>query len=96
MLTEERVSEFIGSLNVAIMTGTVTPKEFAAEFVERVGLEAAANIVQKIPPDAVADAVAKTKDGASTLIPTREGRKYVAELWRETAALIGTDVDQPR
>lgn len=88
-VTPEHISQFSTELESAIAGGFITPKKFAEGFIERVGPETVAAIIQAVGPDQLVDAVAATDGSANTAIVTREGRKYVNELWVQAAEILG-------
>ncbi len=87
-LTEESVAKFVEKLDLAISTGIVPPQEFAHEFVKEVGPEVTKQLMSSISPDQLVDAVSQFKEGKSTSITTRDGRKYVENLWTEASKIV--------
>lgn len=87
-ITEEAVKEFAEKLEMAISSEMITPQEFAKGFIEEVGPAVAGKITTSIHPDQFADSIAQHPDGASTQIVTREGRKYLHELWEAIQNLL--------
>jgi hypothetical protein len=85
-VTEEQVARFSEQLESAISSGIVSPGTFAEGFIEETSPETALAIISAIEPDQLVDAVAAQEGAQSTAIVTREGRKYVQELWLEAEA----------
>jgi hypothetical protein len=82
-VTNEQVAKFSERLEEAISSGLVTPAMFADGFIKETSPETTLAIVQAIGPDQLVDAVAQQPGAQSTAIVTREGRKFVHELWAE-------------
>lgn len=82
-VTNEQVAKFSEQLEEAIAGGIVTPAMFADGFIEETSPEITLAIVQAIAPDQLVDAVAQQPGAQATAIITREGRKFVHELWDE-------------
>lgn len=82
-VTNEQVARFSEKLEEAIGSGLVTPAMFAEGFIKETSPETTLAIVQAIGPDQLVDAVAQQPGAQSTAIVTREGRKFVQELWVE-------------
>jgi hypothetical protein len=82
-VTNEQVAMFSEKLEEAIGSGIVTPAMFADGFITETSPETTLAIVQAIGPDQLVDAVAQQPGTESTAIVTREGRKFVQELWVE-------------
>jgi hypothetical protein len=98
-VTNEQVAKFSEKLEEAISSGIVTPAMFADGFIAETSPETTLAIVQAIGPDQLVDAVAQQPGAQSTAIVTREGRKFVQELWAEatqkaTQALQGDVSEQ--
>ena len=89
-ITEEMVGKFAEKLDLAIASGLVTPKTFAQGFLDETGPEVAARILGSIGPDQLVDAVQAQEASAGTAIVTRDGRKYVQELWKEAEKLLAS------
>jgi hypothetical protein len=84
-VTNEQVAKFSEKLEEAIASGLVTPAMFADGFIAETSPETTLAIVQAIGPDQLVDAVAQQPGAQSTAIVTREGRKFVQELWTEAS-----------
>lgn len=82
-VTNEQVARFSEKLEEAISSGIITPAMFADGFIKETSPETTLAIVQAIGPDQLVDAVAQQPAAQSTAIVTREGRKFVHELWVE-------------
>jgi hypothetical protein len=84
-VTNEQVARFSEKLEEAIASGIVTPAMFADGFIAETSPETTLAIVSAIGPDQLVDAVAQQEGAQSTAIVTREGRKFVQELWEEAS-----------
>lgn len=89
-VTSEQVARFSEQLENAISSGIVSPRTFAEAFIEETTPETTLAIVSAVGPDQLVDAVAQQEGAQSTAIVTREGRKFVQQLWVE-ATRIATE-----
>ncbi len=79
-LPPEAVQEFFQNLEMAVQTKAVPPEAFAQQFVERVGVERSAQLVGEVNPGDIIDIV-REAGGDSSAMATRDGYRYVEELW---------------
>lgn len=87
-VTEEQVGQFTEQLEAAIATDVVTPKQFAERFVEEVGLVGVREILSRMGPDQLVNAVQAQPGLQESHIVTRKGRKFVRQLWMEAAQIV--------
>lgn len=87
-ITQEQVASFSEQLEAAIATNVVTPKQFAEGFVQTVGPDAARELLTRMEPDQLVDAIQAQPQLQESHIVTRKGRKFVRQLWIEAAQLI--------
>jgi hypothetical protein len=80
-VTNEQVAHFSEQLEQAISSGVISPAMFADGFIQETSPETTLAIVQAIGPDQLVDAVSQQPGAQQTAIVTREGRKFVRELW---------------
>lgn len=97
-ITDQQAGEFLGHLNMAIATSTraengdwngTPPAQFAEQFIQRVGAHNVRAVVSGLTPEKVLQTVQSAPQGNETAIVTREGRKYVHELWDECKRQTG-------
>lgn len=82
-VTAEQVANFSEQLESAISSGIVSAATFADGFIAQTSPETVLAILQAVGPDQLVDAVAAQDGAQSTAIVTREGRKFVRDLWTE-------------
>lgn len=88
-LNPEHVAEFLQELEGAIRQGVVPPGLFARGFIERVGAQNARSVVSSLSPESLVQVVQAQENGESTAIATRDGQRYVRELWSAVAQQTG-------
>lgn len=93
-ITEEMIASFTQKLDDSISSGLVTPAEFARGFISEVGAETTWRIISSMDADQLVDAVLAHEEAAGTAIVTRDGRKFVQQLWSEAASLVQESVAQ--
>jgi hypothetical protein len=86
-LQPEQVGEFLQELENAIRGGIIPPGLFAQGFIGRVGADVAKSLVGQISPDLITQMVQSQEAGASMAIVTRDGQRYLRDLWAEVARL---------
>lgn len=80
-------AEFISQLETSIRSEVVTPEVFAKGFVDRVGPQQAAMLLQQVPVQNFLESV-EQQSGGATAIVTRDGKKYTRAVWAEAAKLL--------
>jgi hypothetical protein len=94
-IPQEAVGEFINSLEQAIQTRVVDPAGFAQAFVERVGADMTRALLGTYSPSDIVEAIRQSPGGESSGIVTRDGQKYMAELWHRASLLVGAPAPAP-
>lgn len=77
----EHFAQFLQELEIAIRGGVVPPGMFARGFIDKVGKQNAVALLGMFTPDALVASVQAQEQGSSTAIVTRDGQRYVQELW---------------
>lgn len=71
---------FFKKLEVAIENRVVSPETFAIGVIDEIGIEQTANLLQQFSPADIVETAQQLS--ADTRIATRDGQKFVEELWR--------------
>lgn len=85
-IDQEKVLEFVQSLDQAIRAEVVGPQTFAREFLKAAGAETTRALVQSLTAEQFVESVEQS--GMKTVITTRDGRKFIAEAWEEARRLL--------
>jgi len=91
-LKEEDIDKFVASMEMAISSeGAVTEEAFAKNFFDQIGPETARDLIIALQPEVLIEAA---KQKGSAVIPTREGQKFLRNLWQEIAKLVAQSAAQ--
>jgi len=80
------IIKFFEKLDGAIRNKVLSPETFAIGVIDEIGPEQTAMLLQKFSPSEIVD-TAQQLSGDS-VIPTRDGQKFVVELWRAATAKV--------
>jgi len=88
-LNPEHVGEFLQELEKAIRTGLIPPGLFAAGLIDKIGADTARVLLSTITPEQITEMVQAQENGGSTAIATRDGQRYLRELWSAAQSQLG-------
>ena len=71
---------FFQKLEVAIENKVISPETFAIGVIDEIGIEQTANLLKQFSAQDIVETAQQLS--ADTRIATRDGQKFVAELWR--------------
>jgi len=88
-LTEEQVIQFLDALAQAVPPNGVVPAAaFARGFIERAGPDATRMLLQNVPPERIFETIEERDHKPWRAIVTRDGQRYVREVWKAAAAEV--------
>jgi hypothetical protein len=86
-LPPEAVGAFFGELEKAVRDRMPSAEVFAQAFVQRVGPGAAQAVQQAVSADEIIETARQATGGQSRIV-TREGQRYVRQMWNQVSLLL--------
>lgn len=85
----EQIAEFLQELEGAIRGGIIPPGLFAQGFIDRIGADNARGLMQVFTADSLIATVQEQDASGGTAIVTRDGQRYVRELFQSVTEKLG-------